>query len=153
MSASDFAPPGRLIETDGPFAGWWTWSRGADRFETMAGPFYYRLDERGRAQSAFQPRADHCNVSGALHGGLLMTFADFTLFALAHHELGEASAVTLSCTTDFVSAGLPGPIVAGEGEVIRATKSLIFVRGALVQTDKPVASFSGILKKLHPRTG
>ena len=151
MSEQSQGLAGRTTVTEGPFAGWWTWSAGADPFETLIGPFHYRLDETGRAVAAFEPRREHCNGSGALHGGLLMSFIDFTLFAIAHDHLQDVSAVTVSCNTEFVSAGQLSPRVEGYGEVIRATRSLIFVHGRLLQGENPIAGFSGILKRLHPR--
>jgi len=151
MSEMQVAASGRQTVADGPFAGWWTWGHGTDPFETLLGGFYYRLDEQGRPYSAFQPRAEHCNGNGALHGGLLMTFVDFTLFALAHYQLETSAAVTLSCSTDFLSAGQLNARIEGYGEVTHTTKSLIFVQGKLRQAEIPVVSFRGILKKLHPR--
>jgi uncharacterized protein (TIGR00369 family) len=132
---------------DGPFKGWRTWGLGADPFETVIGPFYFRTDA-GKVRCAFQPRREHLNGSGAIHGGALMSFADFSLFAIAHNELRGAHAVTLTCNSEFISAGgLSGPVEA-EGEVLRETRSLLFVRGLVTQASRPLLAFSGTLKKI-----
>ena len=89
---------------EGPFAGWTTWSQGGDPYETAIGPFYFRADE-GRVRCAFQPRREHLNGGGTIHGGALMSFADFALFAIAHNALAGAHAVTLTCNCEFIRAG------------------------------------------------
>src|SRR5262245_46812762 len=79
---------------DGPFAGWLTWGRGSDPYETLLGPFCFKVED-GRARCAFMPRRDHLNGGGAIHGGALMSFADFSLFSIAHNALqGDVRAVT-----------------------------------------------------------
>lgn len=145
MSEEGGAQPG--AEAAGPFAGWLTWGNGADPFETAVGPFYFRVDG-AKARCAFQPRRDHLNGGGAIHGGLLMSFADFALFAIAHAALGSAKAVTLTCNSEFVSAGELSALVEAEGEVLRETRTLIFVRGIVTQSSRPLLAFSGTLKKI-----
>lgn len=133
---------------EGPFAGWMTWGMGADPFETLAGPFCFKI-EGERARCAFQPRREHLNGGGALHGGALMSFADFALFSIAHNALqGGIKAVTLTCNCDFVSAGDLDGWVEAEGEVLRATRSLLFVRGLMTQRGRTLLAFSGTLKKI-----
>ncbi len=134
--------------TEGPFAGWMTWGKGADPFETLAGPFFFKI-EGERARCAFQPNRDHLNGGAALHGGALMSFADFALFSIAHKALqGGIKAVTLTCNCDFVSAGGLDGWVEAEGEVLRATRSLLFVRGLMTQRGRTLLAFSGTLKKI-----
>ncbi|HYD86108.1 MAG TPA: PaaI family thioesterase [Vitreimonas sp.] len=132
---------------DGPFAGWLTWSAGADPYETAIGPFCFKLED-GRARSAFQPRREHLNGGGTIHGGALMSFADFSLFSIAHNVLRGAKAVTLTCNCEFLSAGGLDGAVESEGEVLRETRSLIFVRGIVTQLGQPLLAFSGALKKI-----
>ncbi|MEO1189218.1 MAG: PaaI family thioesterase, partial [Pseudomonadota bacterium] len=69
--------------TDGEFAGWHTWPGEPFEHDT-AGPFYMRQDEDGGMVAAFRAERKHMNAGGVVHGGALMTFADFALFALAH---------------------------------------------------------------------
>jgi uncharacterized protein (TIGR00369 family) len=140
-------PPEML--TEGPFAGWLTWAGGADPYETMLGPFCFRVDD-GRVRSAFQPRHDHLNGGGNVHGGALMSFADFSLFAIAHNALRGVRAVTLTCNSEFLSAGDNKSVIEASGEVLRETRSLIFVRGVVTQASRPLLAFSGTLKKIRP---
>jgi hypothetical protein len=42
--------------------------------------------------------------------------------------------------------------VEAEGEVLRETRSLIFVRGLISQVSRPLLAFSGTLKKISAVT-
>ncbi len=97
---------------------------------------------------AFQPRREHLNGGGAVHGGALMGFADFSLFAIAYNALADVKAVTLTFNCEFLSAGGPGPRIEARGEVLRQTGSLLFVRGIVTQAKRPLLAFSGTLKKI-----
>ncbi len=136
-----------VVLTEGPFAGWTTWGTGADPYETYIGPFCFRVDGE-RARCAFEPQPHHLNGGGALHGGILMSFADFSLFAFAHNALRGQMAVTLTCNSEFLSAGGLDGWVEAEGEVLRETRSLVFVRGLIRQGGRPLLAFSGTLKKI-----
>lgn len=138
---------GAIELKEGPFAGWMTWGAGSDPFETANGPFCFKVED-GVARSAFQPRREHLNGGGAIHGGALMSFADFALFAIAHSVLGDVRAVTLSFSSEFISAGNLDAWVEARGEVLRETRSIIFARGLVTQASRPLLSFSGTLKKI-----
>ena len=140
---------GPILLTEGPFAGWNTWGHGADPYETAIGPFCFK-EEGDRARSAFQPRREHLNGGGKIHGGALMSFADFSLFSIAHKALKGAHAVTLTCNCEFLSAGDLSAVIEAEGEMLRETRSLIFVRGLITQASRPLLAFSGTLKKIVP---
>ena len=136
-----------VVLAEGPFKGWTTWGAGADPYETSIGPFCFRV-EGGEIQSAFQPSREHLNGGGAIHGGALMSFADFSLFSIAHNALGGVKAVTLTCNCEFLSAGGLDGIVTSRGEMLRETRSLLFVRGIVTQSGRPLLAFSGTLKKM-----
>lgn len=135
--------------TEGPFKGWRTWyGDGGDPFETYIGPLCYRVEADGRVRCAFEPQIHHLNGHGHIHGGCLMSFADFSLFCIGHHALTGGSSVTLTMNSEFIAAGKQGAWVEATGEVLRQTRSLVFIRGLLTQGGAPVLSFSGTLKKL-----
>jgi uncharacterized protein (TIGR00369 family) len=139
----------RLIET-GDWAGWRTWS-GLDPFEDQSGPFYFREGEDGRVTTAFRAETKHMNGGGFMHGGCMMTFADFSLFAIAWKELADSRAVTVSLNGEFVGPARPGDLVTGSGEVVRAGGSLLFVRGLISTGTGPMLNFSGVIKKIRAR--
>ena len=141
---------GAVEATSGEFAGWWTWTR--DHYEVHNGPFWHR-EENGKVRCVFRVEQKHINGGGAVHGGCLMTFADYCLFAIANTVLHEGRGVTLSFATEFIDAVYKGELVEGTGEIVRAGRSIIFMRGMLTAEGRPVLSFSGTVKRVTaPRT-
>ncbi|WCL53721.1 PaaI family thioesterase [Gimibacter soli] len=127
--------------------GYSMWS-GEDRFEAHVGPFFIarRADDKGW-KVAFRADERHVNGQGAMHGGMLMTFADAALFAIARdHKDGPGVTVNFHC--DFVGPAKPGDWMEAEGEVVKATRNLIFARGIMTANGEPVLSFGGTIKKL-----
>lgn len=139
--------------TGGPWAGWRTWT-GMDAFEDLTGPFYYR-EEDGRVRCAFRAERKHMNGGGFMHGGCMMTFADFCLFALSQpvrEKSGDHSPmVTISLNGEFIGPASEGELIEATGEVIRAGGSLMFLRGLIKTGDRPMMSFSGVIKKVKRR--
>lgn len=130
-------------------AGWEHWP-GDEPFENMAGPFFYKRTADG-VVSAFKVEPKHLNGGNAIHGGMLMTFADYALFTIALNELDEAGGVTISLNGEFVAAGPPSGLVYASGDVVRSTGSMVFVRGLVKADDTTLLSFSGIVKKFKKR--
>lgn len=140
----------RLVE-GGEWAGWRTWS-GLDPFEDQSGPFYFREDDAGVVTTAFRAETKHMNGGGFMHGGCMMTFADFSLFAIAWKELADSRAVTVSLNGEFVGPARPGDLVTATGEVVRAGSSLLFIRGLIATGGSPMLNFSGVVKKIRSRS-
>jgi uncharacterized protein (TIGR00369 family) len=144
---------GPLPVADGEFAGWRAWR--TDAFENLTGPFVFRVEDDGSVRCAFRATRRHMNGSGALHGGCMMTFADFCLFAIAYPlrdgETPQAPMVTISLNADFVGPAYEGDLIEGRGEVVRAGGSLIFVRGLIETSGRPMMTFSGVIKKVRPK--
>lgn len=134
------------IETEGEFAGWKTW-KNLDPFEGISGPFYYKRGEDGEPVAAFRVERRHLNGFGALHGGCLSSFADFSAFCMAGKAV-EDGAVTASLTVDFLAAAKEGDLMICTGETTRAGRSLVFTRGIMKAGDKAVGSFSAVLKRV-----
>ena len=136
--------------TEGEFAGWRTWDL-HDTFDQVVGPFYFREDDDGRMRCAFRAEKKHMNTGGRMHGGCLMTFADIALFQIAYREMEGASGLTVQLDSTFVDAVNQGDLVEAAGEVVRAGKSLIFVRGQIVVAERTVMTFSGVIRRLEQR--
>lgn len=137
------------VVADGAWAGWTLWS--PDPFELLAGPFYARRDESGRMACAFRAERKHMNGHGAMHGGCLMTFADYAIFCIASEHLAGSGSVTAQMNCDFVDAAFEGEHVECTGEVVRAGASLVFIRGQITAGGRIAMTYSAILKKTKPR--
>jgi uncharacterized protein (TIGR00369 family) len=139
------------IETSGEFAGWTTWKEEPFEYQT-AGPFYYRIDNKGPV-AAFRVARKHMNAGGVVHGGCLMTFADFALFAIGHEAMEGSYGVTVAFTAEFLDGALEGELLTARGETLRKGGSLSFVRGIVHGEDgRPVLNFSGTIKKRRKQT-
>lgn len=134
---------------EGEFAGWRFWQ--GDPFETRSGPFYYRREDDGSYVSAFRAEPRHMNGGGFMHGGCMMTFADFALFAIATDVLAGDHAVTLNLSGDFLGPISSGALVVARGEVTRGGGKTIFVRGLVTGDGQPALSFTGIIRRLSKR--
>lgn len=137
-----------VMET-GEFAGWCYWQ--GDPYETRSGPFYYRREDDGSYVSAFRAEPRHMNGGGFMHGGCMMTFADFALFAIATDALAGDHAVTLNLSGDFLGPIASGALVEARGEVTRGGGKTIFVRGLVTGDGAPALSFTGIIRRLARR--
>lgn len=125
---------------------------GEEPFEDYIGPLYFKPTGSGSYTCAFVAERRHCNGSGNLHGGMLMSFADYALFMIARDELeGTGGSVTISFASEFVAAARQGAFVEATGEVIRRTGSLVFVRGTIFTGETTLLNFSGILKTFGKR--
>ncbi|MDB5452674.1 MAG: hypothetical protein JWO33_1252 [Caulobacteraceae bacterium] len=137
--------------TDGEWAGW-SWYPGGDAYEDLSGPFYFKIGGDGRPVCAFRVEGKHLNGGRFMHGGCMMTFADFCLFVIARDELADSRAVTATFNGEFVCTAHEGDRVTCTGEVVKAGRSMVFVRGIIANGPEPMMSFSAVLKKTRPRS-
>lgn len=142
-AAACFAGGKAVLVEEGDWATW-RQMRG-DPFMDLVGPFFYRAHDDGGVICAMRVEARHLNGGGALHGGAMMTFADFALFAFAERIAGS-NVVTLSLAGDYMAPVPIGSRIECRGEVIKRTRTLIFVRGTVRVGTEPVFAFTGLLK-------
>lgn len=120
----------------------------------VMGPMITRVDADGRARLRMFPERRHLNLQEIVHGAVTLSLIDISLFTTMH-LLGSGNAgssVTLELSTQFVGAGDASRPLDAVCEIVRETGSLVFVRGTVVQDDDRVAAFSGIVKKMRPRS-
>ena len=125
----------------------WRLMRGGAMPAGIGFPWAKRSDNHWRY--GLLTTAEHANPQGALHGGILMTFADHGLSMLAWEAAHRAPCTTIQLNTHFLAAVEPGDFVELRGEVTRVTKGLVFVRGILAVGDRDVAAVDGIWRVLR----
>lgn len=118
-----------------------------DPFEDYVGPLGYKVAD-GKIHFAFRAQPHHANTGSTLHGGMLMTFADFAVCLTATWDQPGEKCVTVSLNGEFVAGGEPGDLVEAAGEVVRRTKSLTFVRGQLFVGQRVLVNYSAIVKRI-----
>ena len=138
------------IVESGEWAGWSNYT--ADAFEELAGPYYYRV-RGGWAGALRLPRREkHMNGGDFMHGGALLTFADYALFCIARDDLQGVGSVTASLNGEFIDSAKVGDLIECTGEVVRAGGSLVFIRGQIFTSGRTLLNFSAIVKKVRRKS-
>jgi uncharacterized protein (TIGR00369 family) len=122
--------------------------RFGDGFIAVNGPLYVKKLEPG-IQLGFRVERRHCNPMGICHGGMIATFCDMLLPISAHYlspELARRFLPTINLQVDYLAASKLGAWVQGEAQLLRATRSLVFMQGVVSADGDPVARVSGIFK-------
>ena len=123
------------------------WAPLPDRgFVALVGPIWTKRVD-GRRRFRFLAEERHGNLVGVVQGGMVMTFGDRCLGMLAWEAAG-APVVTISYEHQFVGPGRIGSFLECDGEVVRATPGLIFMRGLVTSKSGLVASCQGTWKVL-----
>lgn len=125
----------------------------AEGYPALVGPFWTRRAEDGpdggkRYRYAFLAEKRHANIGGVVHGGMLMSFADDVLGMTVWEAAGRKPCTTVQLNTHFISPARIGELVEGRAEVLRATRTVVFVRGMLLAGDRLVVSADGVWKIL-----
>jgi uncharacterized protein (TIGR00369 family) len=131
--------------TAAEWAGWHRWA-GNDPFEDGVGPFFVKRDALGIV-TGFRPEAHNLNAFGIVHGGCMMTFADYSLFMIAASGGEWISGVTVTLNCEFVSAATAGDLLLARGELVRGGRSLVFARGMITTAERTLLAFSGTIKR------
>jgi uncharacterized protein (TIGR00369 family) len=122
--------------------------RFGDGFIGVNGPLYARR-AGATFQLGFRVERRHCNPMGICHGGMMATFCDMLLPISAHvlsKEIGNRFLPTINLQIDYLAATPLGSWVQGEAQLLRATRSLVFMQGLVHADDSAVARVSGIFK-------
>jgi uncharacterized protein (TIGR00369 family) len=113
-------------------------------FGTLVGPIWQR-EEGDRMRFGLVVAPKHTNRAGNVHGGMLMTLADQALAFTARKATGKAHA-TMELHIHFVGVVRLGEFVEARAEVVRATRSVVFLEAKMFVGDRLVLTTSGIWK-------
>ncbi|MBC7835543.1 MAG: PaaI family thioesterase [Phycisphaerales bacterium] len=116
-------------------------------YPALIGPFQARREGEAWAYR-FVPEARHLNIGGVVHGGMLMSFLDDVLGLTVWAASGRKPVTTVQLNTHFISPARLGDQLEGRADVLRATRSVVFVRGALTVEGRIVAAADGVWKIL-----
>ncbi len=90
----------------------------------------------------------HLNTGGIAHGGYLATIADAGMGTAAHMIASGKRCVTINLEIKFLSAGKLGDDLAGKVQILKKTKTLIFINCIISNSKEIVSSASGTWKIL-----
>jgi uncharacterized protein (TIGR00369 family) len=136
---------------DKPFdpraAGWEPYGHDDDGFIGLIGPLWQKPSGEGY-RYAFLAEHKHHNRRGVVQGGMLMTFADRAMGMTCWYANERQPQATVQLDMHFVDAVQVGEFVEAKCQVVRRTRSLVFMHGELVVGDRVVATAKGVWKTL-----
>jgi uncharacterized protein (TIGR00369 family) len=95
------------------------------------------------------------NPNGAIHGGVLMAFADHAMSFLAWEAAERRTVATIQLNTQFLAAVTPGAFLTFHGQVTRRTRGLVFLHGNVSiggpHDPNQVGAVDGIWRVLNAR--
>ena len=119
------------------------------------GPLYIR-HEGDLVLLGFRVEKRHTNLLGTCHGGMLATFCDMLLPITVHRksaEVGLRFLPTINLQIDYLAPAQLGMWIEGEAQVLRVTRTLVFVQALVTADGTPAVRTSGILKIGPPVPG
>lgn len=127
--------------------GWVTDHEGI-HFMERNGPIWYK-PQADRLEVGFLAVAErHGNNQGIMHGGMIMSFADFALGHAVWYAHGRERVVTIEMDVKFVAAGTDGDWIHCTPEIVRQTRSITFIRGDIMAGNRLIATASGVWKAI-----
>ena len=130
-----------------PAADGWEQISNHTAFGDLVGPIW-RKDENGVPLFGFTVAPKHLNRAGNLHGGMLMTLADQSMAMTARVATGGKRHATIELNTQFVGGVKIGEFVVSYPEVVRVTRSVVFMRATMLVGKRVVVTTNGIWKIL-----
>ena len=94
-------------------------------------------------------KENHLNTAGITHGGYIATIIDSGAGTGAHRSANNSQCVTISLDIKFIGATKLGDEIIGFVKILKRTKSMIFLICHLKNSEKIIASASGIWKILN----
>jgi uncharacterized protein (TIGR00369 family) len=129
------------------------WEMQADRgFMELVGPIWRRREGEVMAFALpLGPR--HRNRNGVVHGGVIMTVADRAMGGTARGDDAANRYATVQLDVHFTDAVPVGGLIEARCRILRRTRSLLFLEGALTVGERRVATAKGIWKILGAPRG
>jgi len=106
-------------------------------------PCYRRITDAG-VSFGLVVEAQHCNVMGICHGGVLSTLADIAAATAVNHAAGRnAGSPTINLALDFISAGKRGQWLQADMHEVSIKRLFGFSSGVISGPDGVIARFNG----------
>ncbi len=127
-------------------AGWQKVKAGA--FLETIGPIWRRRDA-DRTLCGLVVTGKHTNTGGFTHGGVLTTLLDSALGLASAEAQGSHQQATIGLNVQFIAPVRVGDFIVVECEVVKATRTLMFMQGTLRAGDNICATAQGTWKILR----
>ena len=119
-------------------------------FLQAVGPIYVKR-EAGRSIFGLLVEEVHCNAKDMCHGGMLASLADVVL-GIGGLEQAAVSGffVTVNLTQDFLAPVPLGAWLEARVELLKATRTMMFVQGVFTVEGEPVLRANGVFRMPRP---
>lgn len=131
---SEFVPPGWVL-------------RPGKAFNTYVGPFYQR-DGGDALACGFVTDERHGNKRGVTHGGMIATAFDVALGNASWQASEGKPCATVQLNIHYIGALQLREFAEIKCEIVRATRSLVFLRGVMSVGERTIATADGVWKIL-----
>jgi uncharacterized protein (TIGR00369 family) len=125
---------------------------GAAPFANRNGPYYEKKINDEISVRAFRAAEKHLNGVKLVHGGMLMSFADSALARGVILATGRRC-VTIKMNSEFLSPARAGDWIEAHVDVIKSTKTVVFVRGELKVGRRTIFKADAIFHYVHVGRG
>ena len=120
-------------------------------FMAAAGPIYVRRDASGRATFGLLVEPRHCNAKDMCHGGMLAALTDVVLGIGGLEQAGvRGFFITISLTQDFLAPVPLGSWLEAEVDLLRRTRTTMFVQGVFRVRGEAALRASGVFRLPRP---
>lgn len=110
----------------------------------MIGPLYARGEGAGLVLGLRAERK-HCNLRGAVHGGILATLADVTIgYSLAFSTQPPTAAITANLSLDFAGSAKEGDWLEARVDFHKLGSRLAFGNCYITVDGQPIARASAV---------
>ncbi len=120
------------------------------------GGLLFRSINKNKYEFKTKIERSHLNKAGITHGGFLCTIIDAGSGTGAHRSSGNKPCVTISLDVKFIGPSNLGDEIVGTVEIMKKTKSMVFLSCKLKNKNKIIATALGIwkiLKRPLPNAG
>jgi uncharacterized protein (TIGR00369 family) len=118
-------------------------------YNRHVGPLYRLAAQHGLHRFVFTVVEKHMNAAGAVHGGMLMSFMDVAMSHAARSASGAPVLSTIGLNCDFIAPGRLGDQVEARVRISHSTRSVVFLSGELVASDRVLMTATGIWKVIR----
>jgi uncharacterized protein (TIGR00369 family) len=127
------------------------WSREEDgTFVTSMGAIYVRHTDAG-LEVALQTDASHRNLSGNVHGGVILTLLDRVMGINCRNAV-EGGASTATISVNFLHPVRTGDFLRATCQLSRVGRTLVFAEARAYVGERLVATGSSICSRRAPAT-
>lgn len=103
--------------------------------------------DRAASRYCLNVRPEHCNATGAMHGGAMATFLDgHGVVVIPLEEDGSNHTPTISLHVDFLAPPVAGDWLVADVELIKTTRTMIFTQAIARVGDRVMARSHAIYR-------